>query len=47
MGKTDLQRSLHVTFTLRANETVIRAISVREMSKKERTIYEKSDQENS
>ena len=47
LGKTDLQSSLHVSFTLRANETLIRVISVRDMSKKERTIYEKSAQENS
>ncbi len=37
-GKTDSQRSLHVTFTWRANETLIRVIAVRDMSKKERII---------
>ena len=46
LGKTDLQRSFHVTFTLRASGTLIRVISARDMSKKERTIHEKSAKEN-
>ena len=33
-------RRLHVTFTLRAKGTLIRVISARDMSRKERKIYE-------
>jgi uncharacterized protein len=41
LGKTDAERHLHITFTLRANQTLIRVISARDMSRKERAIYEK------
>jgi len=40
LGKTDEARLLHVTFTLRAADTLIRVISARDMHRKERKIYE-------
>lgn len=40
LGRTDDGRSLHITFTLRQDETRIRVISARDMSRKERSIYE-------
>jgi uncharacterized DUF497 family protein len=40
LGRTDDGRLLHITFTLRANETTIRVISTRDMSRKERSYYE-------
>jgi uncharacterized DUF497 family protein len=45
LGKTNTERRLHVTFTLReiAGKTFIRVISSRDMSKKEREIYEKEN----
>ena len=39
LGKTDDARLLHVTFTLRAEETLIRVISARDMHRKERNAY--------
>ena len=39
LGCTDDDRWLHVTFTLRKNETEIRVISARDMSRRERKIY--------
>ncbi|MDP2141969.1 MAG: BrnT family toxin [Gammaproteobacteria bacterium] len=42
LGKTDDDRKLHVTFTLRAKGTLIRVISARDMNRKERTVYEQS-----
>ena len=45
LGMTDKGRALHVTFTLRANGTKIRVISARDMSRKERRIYEDDDQQ--
>lgn len=42
LGKTDEGRQLHVTFTLRAKGTMIRVISARDMNRKERNIYEQS-----
>ena len=42
LGKTDLDRLLHITFTLRFNESKIRVISARDMHRKERTIYEQT-----
>jgi uncharacterized DUF497 family protein len=44
LGQTDAGRWLHVTFTMR--EKLIRPISVRDMSKKERAIYAKALEEN-
>jgi uncharacterized DUF497 family protein len=41
LGKTDEDRWLHITFTLRASDTLIRVISARAMHRKERAIYEK------
>lgn len=42
LGKTDGARLLHVTFTLRSTNTLIRVISVRDMHRKERAFYEQS-----
>ena len=39
LGRTDDDRRLHVTFTLRGAATRIRVISARDMSRKERTYY--------
>lgn len=41
LGRTLENRLLHVTFTLRANGTKIRAISARDMNRKERSLYER------
>jgi uncharacterized protein len=43
LGVTDRGRLLHVTFTLRQNNTKIRVISARDMSRRERQIYEKQE----
>ena len=40
LGKTDMGRLLHITFTLRFDNTKIRVISARNMHGKERAIYE-------
>ncbi|MDP2120868.1 MAG: BrnT family toxin [Hoeflea sp.] len=40
LGRTDEGRLLHITFTLRVNETKLRVISARNMSRKERNYYE-------
>jgi uncharacterized protein len=42
LGKTAQNRLLHVTFTLRQNETMIRVISARNMHRKERKAYEQA-----
>ena len=42
LGKTTQNRWLHVTFTLRQNETIIRVISARDMHRKERKAYEEA-----
>jgi len=39
LGKTNEERLLHVSFTLRGNGTRIRIISARAMHRKERSIY--------
>jgi uncharacterized protein len=39
LGRTDDERWLHVTFTLRGEGKLIRPISARPMSRKERPIY--------
>ena len=44
LGITDDGRLLHVTFTLRTKGTLIRVISSRGMHRKERTIYEQSQE---
>ena len=41
LGITNEGRTLHVTFTLRKDDTQLRVISARDMSRKERRIYEK------
>ena len=40
LGRTDEDRRLHVTFTLRREATLIRVISARAMSPRERLAYE-------
>src|SRR5699024_9991310 len=42
LGRTDDNRLLHVTFTLRGNEQLIRVISARDMHRKERAFYEQA-----
>ena len=42
LGKSDKNRLLHITFTLRQAGEKIRTISARDMHKKERAIYEKA-----
>jgi uncharacterized DUF497 family protein len=42
LGKTRQNRLLHIAFTLRQNETLIRVISARDMNRKERKIYEQA-----
>lgn len=44
LGKTDNNKLLHITFTVRGN--LIRVISARNMNKKERTKYENKKQKN-
>ena len=41
-GKTNDGRKLHITFTLRESDTLIRVISARNMHRKERMIYDKA-----
>lgn len=40
LGKSDSGRSLFIVFTIRANK--VRVISARDMSRKERAVYEKA-----
>ena len=40
LGHTDEGRRLHITFALRQEATLIRVISARDMSRKERARYE-------
>jgi uncharacterized DUF497 family protein len=42
LGRTNNTRLLHITFTLRVTGSLIRVISARDMHRKERIIYEKS-----
>jgi len=42
LGKTDKLRLLHITFTLRSKESLIRVISARDMHRKEKTVYAKA-----
>ena len=44
LGITDDGRLLHVTFTLRTKGTLIRVISSRGLHRKEKTIYEQSQE---
>lgn len=43
LGKSDGGRVLQVTFTLRGQGSLIRVISVRDMHRKERAIYAKTN----
>jgi len=47
LGRSDQDRWLHVTFTVRGRGTLIRPISARVMSRKERAAYEQAVQANS
>lgn len=42
LGRTDDSRLIHVTFTLRSENSLIRVISARDMHRKERLVYEQS-----
>ncbi|MCW5220520.1 BrnT family toxin [Verminephrobacter aporrectodeae] len=42
LGKTDAGRVLHITFTLRKADPLIRVISARDMHRKERVIYDQA-----
>ena len=42
LGKTNGDRLLHITFTLRSEATRIRVISARDMHRKERKVYEQA-----
>jgi|SRR5579862_2681335 len=42
LSRADAGRKLHVTFTLRVNQTLIRPISARDMNAKEKLIYEEA-----
>ena len=42
LGITDEERALHITLTLRQSGKLIRVISARDMSRKERLIYDKA-----
>jgi uncharacterized DUF497 family protein len=41
LGRTEVGRRLQITFTLRRDSTLIRVISARDMSTRERIAYEK------
>ena len=41
-GKTNDGRKLHIAFTLREHDTLIRVISARDMHRKEKMIYDKA-----
>jgi len=43
LGKTNKVRFLHITFTLRDANEKIRVVSARDMHRKERAIYEKTN----
>ena len=42
LGVSNAMRFLSIIFTLRSHETLIRVVSARSMSKKERSFYEKA-----
>jgi uncharacterized protein len=42
LGKTNAGRPIHMTFTLRNDDQLIRVISARDMHRKERTVYEQA-----
>jgi uncharacterized protein len=39
LGRSRTERGLHITFTIRKSGTLIRVISARDMSRRERNIY--------
>ena len=43
LGTTLDRRHVHITFTLRAEGTLIRVVSARDMHRKERQIYDRED----
>ncbi len=43
LGKTAQGRRLHISFTLRGSDSLVRVISARDMSARERAIYEKDE----
>ena len=43
LGQTDDGRHLHTSFTLRGDATLLRVISARDMSRKERKAYAEED----
>lgn len=43
LGVTDEGRRLHITFTLRRSNELIRVISSRDMHRKERRVYDQAD----
>jgi len=45
LGETDDGRRLHISFTLRADGSLIRVISARDMHRKERIVYEQATQD--
>jgi hypothetical protein len=45
LGRTDDDRLLHATFTLRGDGTLVRVISARDMHRKERSFYEQARQD--
>jgi uncharacterized DUF497 family protein len=47
LGRTDQDRWLHITFTERGNGKLIRPISARPMSRKEKNVYEQATQAHS
>lgn len=47
LGQTDTERRLHIMFTLRSSNTLIRLISARDMHRKERARHEQQTQANS
>ena len=42
LGRTNEGRQLHISFTLRDFDQLIRVISARDMHRKERTVYEQA-----
>jgi|SRR5271166_1011603 len=42
LGRTEAGQRLHITFTLREDATLLRVVSARDMSVKERAIYDQS-----
>ncbi|MDR3425076.1 MAG: BrnT family toxin [Alphaproteobacteria bacterium] len=47
LGQTDAGKLLHITFTLRGGGRLVRVISARLMSRREREVYDKKNKEDS